>query len=466
MINNKLKIGVLTIRRLITEPPKRIGMFQSDYAVENKDVTLKYLREHYENESTSFSDIEWLNEEGLLRKPEDCERVSEYFKSERINALFIVNCNFGEERVAGEVAKALNVPTLLWGPRDRHFENGQRFTDTQCGLFAISKCLKRNGVRFSYIENCDITAPAFDEGFRRFLGVACMVNNFKNLKIVNIGARLKPFKSIMYNELELCEKFGIDVISVNLLEAMRDLKAIAENERASLEAELPALKETFDTEGTDDAVLIKLLATVRFFEHIAKIYGTNIIGTDCWSGFASGIGIAPCLAMSLAAEKGIYVTCEGDVFMSITNALLLSATRGEKKPIQGEFTTRHPENDNAELLWHCGPFPASCAAEGEKPRLIAGKPAFRLRDGEYTIARFQAEKGNYYLLGGKFKTCEGPKTFGTYLWAEFKNLPKLERKLIEGPYIHHMSEVYGDYESYLREFAKYFDEIEYDEIEE
>lgn len=466
MISYKLKIGVLTIRRLITEPPKRIGIFQSDYAVENKEITLKFLREHYENENTEFVDIEFLNEEGLLRRPEDCARVSEHFKKEGINALFIVNCNFGEERVAAEVAKALSVPTLLWGPRDRYFDKEMRYTDTQCGLFAMSKALKRNGVKFSYIENCDITAPAFDRGVRQFLGVACMVNNFKNLKLLTIGARLRPFKSIMYNELELCERFGIDVISVNLVEAMNTLKAIYENERERLVSELPALKATFDCTGADDEMLLKLLATVTFFERMAETHGTNIIGTDCWSGFAAGIGVSPCLAMSLAAEKGIFVTCEGDVFMSITNALLLSATRGEGKPLQGEFTARHPENDNAELLWHCGPFPASCAAEGEKPRLISLKPTFRVRDGEYTLARFQAAEGKYYLLGGTLRTCEGPETFGTYLWAEFKDLPKLERKLIEGPYIHHVSEIYGDFTAYLKEFCKFVDGVEFDPLED
>ena len=150
--------------------------------------------------------------------------------------------------------------------------------------------------------------------------------------------------------------------------------------------------------------------------------------------------------------------------MTITNVLLLSATRGKEKPIQGEFTCRHPENDNAELLWHCGPFPASCKADGEKPCLYGTKPSFRVKDGRYTIARFQAEKGKYYLLGGEFNTCKGPKTFGTYMWAEFENLPKVERKLVEGPYIHHMTEIYGEYASYLEEFTKYFDEIEYDDI--
>jgi hypothetical protein len=89
-----------------------------------------------------------------------------------------------------------------------------------------------------------------------------------------------------------------------------------------------------------------------------------------------------------------------------------------------------------------------------------------VRDGEYTLARFQAAEGKYYLLGGTLRTCEGPETFGTYLWAEFKDLPKLERKLIEGPYIHHVSEIYGDFTAYLKEFCKFVDGVEFDPLED
>ena len=91
-------------------------------------------------------------------------------------------------------------------------------------------------------------------------------------------------------------------------------------------------------------------------------------------------------------------------------------------------------------------------------------PSFRLADGTYTIARFQADRGRYSLLGGTFRTCGGPETFGTYLWAEFADLPAVERRLIEGPYIHHMTEVPGDYTAYLKEFARYAD-LTYEDIE-
>ena len=54
-----------------------------------------------------------------------------------------------------------------------------------------------------------------------------------------------------------------------------------------------------------------------------------------------------------------------------------------------------------------------------------------------------------------FESMEGPYTFGTYLWAKFDNLSNWERKLIEGPYIHHMAEIEGDWTEELREFCKY-----------
>ena len=79
MLNYALKIGLLPIRRWIKEPPKRIGIFQSDYAVENKREIVAWVKEHYTDEITQFVDIDFLNEEGILFDERDCERVADYF---------------------------------------------------------------------------------------------------------------------------------------------------------------------------------------------------------------------------------------------------------------------------------------------------------------------------------------------------------------------------------------------------
>jgi hypothetical protein len=50
---------------------------------------------------------------------------------------------------------------------------------------------------------------------------------------------------------------------------------------------------------------------------------------------------------------------------------------------------------------------------------------------------------------------EGPYTHGTYIWGEFKDLDKFERMLIEGAYIHHVSEIEGSLSEEIKEVCKY-----------
>ena len=80
---------------------------------------------------------------------------------------------------------------------------------------------------------------------------------------------------------------------------------------------------------------------------------------------------------------------------------------------------------------------------------------FRVKDGKYTIARFDQDNNEYRIFNTTLETTDGPYTFGTYLWARFKELDKLETKLLEGPYIHHCAEVEGDYTEEIAEFTKY-----------
>ena len=89
-----------------------------------------------------------------------------------------------------------------------------------------------------------------------------------------------------------------------------------------------------------------------------------------------------------------------------------------------------------------------------------------MKDGTITICRFDGDNGNYKLFTGLGKTVEGPKTKGTYVWLEVNNWARWERKLVEGPYIHHCAGVYGDYVGVLKEVCKYIPSLEIDLADE
>jgi hypothetical protein len=107
-----------------------------------------------------------------------------------------------------------------------------------------------------------------------------------------------------------------------------------------------------------------------------------------------------------------------------------------------DLTVRHPTNDNAELLWHCGNFPHSLAKEPGAgflgthfviPPHRPGTGNFEIRGGDVTVARFDGMGGEYSLLVGHARGTQGPFTLGTYLWIEVPDWPLWEERLVRGP---------------------------------
>ena len=138
-MNKRIKIAYIPTRR-------------SNFSVEEAIRYKKIIRRQIDQFDIEIADIEDINEEGLLLRQTDVPRVTEKMKQEKVDAVFFPHCNFGSEGVVGQVAAALKVPVLLYGPRDdAPDEEGMRSRDSQCGLFATGKVLRRHNVPFTYI---------------------------------------------------------------------------------------------------------------------------------------------------------------------------------------------------------------------------------------------------------------------------------------------------------------------------
>ena len=435
--------------------PTRRSIFSAPDAIKYRGLTKDRLNEL----GIDFVDIDDINEEGLLYDENDRLKILEKFKSEKIDGLFFPHCNFGTEYVCARLARDMNLPVLLWGPLDeRPDENGVRLRDTQCGLFATGKVLRRFRVPFTYMTNCRLNDPVFERGLRDFIAVCNVVKTFRSIRILQIGPRPFDFWSTMCNEGELLEKFNVQLSPIPLPELTKEVR-LAKEEGTEVKKTIDYIRANMEVCIRDNELENVAALKVAMAKLVEK-YGCKAAAIQCWNALQDELGIMPCAANALLNDEGIPVVCETDIHGAITALLAEAAGMGTTRTFFADWTIRHPDIKNGELLQHCGPWPISLAKEKAKltyPLAFdhPGSLTAEAKHGELTLCRFDGDGGEYSLLLGNAKGVEGPKGMGTYLWVEVENIKRLEAKVVEGPYIHHCVGIHKNIVPVLYEACKY-----------
>lgn len=442
----KIKLGFVPTRR---------SVFSAPDALKYRDLTAKRLEEL----GIDFVDIKDINPEGLLFADEDVAKIAQKFRKEGVDGIILAHCNFGTEYVCARLAKELNLPVLLWGPLDeRPLPDGRRLRDSQCGLFATGKVLRRFRVKFTYLTNCRLSDPVFERGIRDFQAICNIVKTFRHIRILQMGPRPFDFWSTMCNEGELLEKFNVQLSPVPLPELTEEVRKIKAGNGAA--DELRFLKDNTVVKVSPDH-LENVAALAKAMKNLIDKYGCNAGAIQCWTALQGELGIMPCAANAILNDMGIPIVCETDIHGAITALLAEAAVMQRSRSFFADWTVRHPDNPNGELLQHCGPWPISIAKD--KPEITCpiafkeeGALSAEAKPGnKLTLLRFDGDEGEYSLLLGNAKSVEGPHILGTYMWVEVENIKRLEYKVVNGPYIHHCVGVYEDVVPVLYEACKY-----------
>ena len=462
MLNYNVKIGLVPMRRDCTPRP---GAFNWEIAEARGREIVAYIEEHYATENVTFADLKGVIPVETFYAESDVEKVAAHMRAEKVDALLMINANFGCEEAAALLAQEMNVPVMLWAPLDERFDaDGMRYTDSQCGIFGISRQMQRYNIPFTFLNSCRVSEQKFAEGLDRFARVACMVKNFRGMSVGQVGMRPKIFCSVIFNEGELMQRFGLHIVPINnALVAKKFNKILQERDAELVEGEKLFL-ERYDVDDFSKPLLKRIYAFVLLFKELFEEYNLDAISSECWTSMEMACGVLPCSAYGFLLDEGYLVSCESDMHAAITMALLSCASFGKNPPFMGEFTVRHPQDENVELLWHCGPFPYSLHREGKKPVEYIQRQWFEAKHSKYTVARFDQDDGKYMILNGTCESADGPFTNGTYVWGRFNDLDKWERRLIEGPYIHHMVEIEGDYTKEIEEFCKFVPHLKPDSM--
>ncbi|MEI8198090.1 MAG: hypothetical protein WCI73_19520, partial [Phycisphaerae bacterium] len=347
--------------------------------------------------------------------------------------------------------------------------DGTRLRDTLCGLLASSKVLHKLAVPFSYIENCRIEEPLFQQGVDRFCRAVRAAGVLRGgTRIALIGQRIDFFWTTIVNESELLERFGIEMIPVDMVDFIAHARNRATEGRAGYLKEATQLRQRCLIEGfADDQPLVNILAVRDQMLAVAADRGADALAIQDFMSLVDAMGAYCFFASSLVCET-VPLGLDMDIHGAISSLMLRRATFDSVAVNLAEFTVRHPSNDHAVLLWHAG-APVSMMDPADQVRLgshwilpspLAGMTHFKLREGAITTLRFDGDRGRYALAVGEGRSVPGPATQNNYVWMEVDNWPRWERRLIEGPFIHHCAMAYGQWAQVIAEAARFVPGLE------
>ena len=289
------------------------------------------------------------------------------------------------------------------------------------------------------------------------------------MRIGQIGQRIDFFWSTIIDEADLLERFGVQVLPIDLLDLIRQVRSRTAANRKDYQEELARFRPwvSFNHFQHEDDIL----ANFAFRDLMVEMAREHDIDGFCIQTFSSipnELSAFLAFGCCLVDDAGYPVAPESDVHGAISS-LLLEAASDAGGP---SFSARH--HYSAPRKRQC------CVADALRRSLVASRPDspvkldrpwvlkslptglvhFRLKDGPLTLCRFAGSSQGYRLGCGEGRTVPGPYTEAIYAWMEVDDWPRWERNLICGPYIHHCSCVYDHCANILQEAARYIPHLE------
>lgn len=284
MYTQKLILGVVPVKR---------SFLSMEEAVRQKNKFMSVIR-RVKPELVEIVDVDDIVEQGILYEADKVPAVVDKLKKAGIDALFLPFCDFGEEQAAAAVAAAFRVPVLVWGARDERPNTFEaRGRDTQCGMFAATKVMRRYGVTYSYIFNCETESPRFASGYENFLRTAAVVKAVKGLRIAKIGDRPVPFMSVMANEADLLSRFGMVCVPISPSAVVGRMKTILEENSMVFQSYCENISQRMDCAQTKEEDLRKAAAVKMAVQLLMEENNCSVGAFECWSAFPALADICP-----------------------------------------------------------------------------------------------------------------------------------------------------------------------------
>lgn len=407
--------------------------------------------------------------ETIIENEKDVIKALEEIDKAEINALVIYLGNFGPEGPTTLLAQKFNGPVMFAAASE---ESGSDLIggrgDAYCGLLNTSYNTGLRQLR-PYIPETPVGMPEEIAGMiLDFTAVARVLLGLKKLKIFSFGPRPQDFLACNAPIKPLYD-IGVEIMENSELD-LYDIYLSAEGDSS-----IPSVAESMAKElgpGNQYPELLKKLAQyeialLKFMQDNLGASQYGIFANKCWPSFEKFFTFVPCYVNSRLAARGIPVSCEVDIYGTLSEYM---AACGSNLPptlldinntVPSDMIKANPKAIGSYkptdlfMGFHCGNTPSSCmSSHGMKyqlimhrlmepdqdPNITRGTLEGRIRSGKITIFRLQSTADTQlksYMAQGEVLDLD-PQSFGGIGVFAIREMGRFYRHvLIEKCFPHH-----------------------------
>lgn len=402
--------------------------------------------------------------ETVIENEKDVLKALKEIESKKVNALVVFLGNFGPEGPLSMLAQKFNKPVMLCAAAEETQEdliNGRG--DAYCGMLNAAYNFKLRKI-IPYIPEYPVgTAPEIADKISEFIPVARVMLGLKKLKIFSFGPRPQdfvacnaPIKALYDMGIEIMENSELDLLDVyRSAEKNKNIPAIARD-----------MAKELGTKGNTYPDLLTKLAQyeaglLKFMENNLGASEYGIFANKCWPSFEKYFMFTPCYVNSRLAARGIPVSCEVDIYGTLSEYMITLATGLPATLLDINNSVPYDmiksagnkikmyKPDDVVMCFHCGNTPSSCMLgfslkyqlimhrlmePGNPPDITRGTLEGRIKPGDVTLFRIQSSADTAlkcYVAEGEVLDID-PKSFGSIGVFAVKEMGRFYRHVLIG----------------------------------
>ena len=407
--------------------------------------------------------------ETIIENEKDVLKAIDELKAKGVNALVVYLGNFGPEGPLTLLAKKFDGPVMLCAAAEESREvliNDRG--DAYCGMLNASYNVGLRNLKV-YIPEYPVGIPEeVAVMIKEYVPVARVIIGLKYLKIFSFGPRPQDFLACNAPVKPLYD-IGVEIMENSELD-LYDIYRSAEN-APGINAIVKDMENELGKANTYPDLLKKLAqyeyALTKFMEDNLGASRYGVFANKCWPSFEKYFQFVPCYVNSRFASKGIPISCEVDIYGTLSEYMATAATNLPATLLDINNTVPYDmvkaagarmkgySATDVFMGFHCGNTPFSCMINPSikyqlimkrliepdiEPDVTRGNLDGRIKPSEVTIFRLQSTADTTlrsYVAQGEVLDID-PQSFGGIGIIAVKEMGRFYRHVLIGKrYPHH-----------------------------